>query len=111
MCLPSQHKARAGRIRGAAAAAAPCWRSSCTDSTSCRRTRSSSHPATSDVDGQAVSLRTFDHRTEAGTEPYELLVPAALADADGTVRVRFENQDDPACYDPSIADVWIRPVS
>ena len=30
-------------------------------------------------------------------------MPAATADK---VRVRFENQDDPAFYDPSIADVW-----
>jgi alpha-L-rhamnosidase len=26
------------------------------------------------------------------------------------VRVTFENQDDPAYYDPSIADVWTRPL-
>ena len=25
---------------------------------------------------------------------------------DDRVRVKFENQDDPAFYDPSIADVW-----
>ena len=30
--------------------------------------------------------------------------------ADDRVRMRFENQDDPAFYDPSIADVWTLPV-
>ncbi len=54
------------------------------------------------VDDREVHLRTFS-RGGGGTETYELLVPAATADK---VRVRFENQDDPAFYDPSIADVW-----
>jgi hypothetical protein len=62
------------------------------------------------VDGTQVLLRTFSHTGGAGTETYELVVPASLAAADGTVRVKFENQDDPAYYDPSIADVWTRPV-
>ena len=44
-------------------------------------------------------------RSGAGTETYEFVVPAALA-TDDRVRVKFENQDDPAFYDPSIADVW-----
>ncbi len=54
------------------------------------------------VDDREVHLRTFS-RGGGGTETYELLVPAVTADK---VRVRFENQDDPAFYDPSIADVW-----
>ena len=37
--------------------------------------------------------------------PAAPVVPAALA-TDDRVRVKFENQDDPAVYDPSIADVW-----
>ena len=63
------------------------------------------------VDGTEVLFRTFDHAGGAGTETYEFVVPASLAAADGTVRIRFENQDDPAFYDPSIADVWSRPLS
>ncbi|WP_156393625.1 family 78 glycoside hydrolase catalytic domain [Nocardioides sp. Root140] len=63
------------------------------------------------VDGTEVLLRTFAHTGGVGTEAYEFTVPAALAAADGTVRVKFENQGDPAYYDPSIADVWSRPVS
>ena len=60
------------------------------------------------VDGQEVLLRTFE-RGSGGTETYEFVVPAALA-TPTTVRVRFENQDDPAYYDPSIADVWTLPL-
>ena len=56
------------------------------------------------VDGQEVKLRTFS-KGGGGTETYEFVVPAALA-TDDRVRVKFENQDDPAFYDPSIADVW-----
>jgi alpha-L-rhamnosidase len=37
-------------------------------------------------------------------------VPADLATGD-KVRVRFENQDDPSFFDPSIADVWSMPAS
>ena len=62
------------------------------------------------VDGEEVVLRTHRRTAGAGTETYELVVPAALAAADGTVRVTFENQDDAAYYDPSIADVWTRPL-
>jgi alpha-L-rhamnosidase len=61
------------------------------------------------VDGQEVLHRTFG-RGSGGTVTYEFVVPAALAGAD-TVRVRFENQDDPAFYDPSIADVWTLPLT
>ena len=60
------------------------------------------------VDGQEVLLRTFS-RGSGGTETYEFVVPAALA-TDDRVRIRFENQDDPAFYDPSIADVWTLPA-
>ncbi|QMW64879.1 family 78 glycoside hydrolase catalytic domain [Mumia sp. ZJ1417] len=62
------------------------------------------------VDGEEVLLRTHQRTVGAGTETHEVVVPAALAAADGTVRVKFENQDDPAYYDPSIADVWSRPL-
>ena len=60
------------------------------------------------VDGREVLLRTFG-RDSGGTLTYEFVVPAELA-TDDRVRVRFENQDDPAFYDPSIADVWTLPV-
>ena len=60
------------------------------------------------VDGEEVLLRTHT-RASGGTETYEFVVPTRLA-ADDRVRVRFENQDDPAFYDPSIADVWTLPV-
>ena len=60
-----------------------------------------------DVDGQEVLHRTFEH--SSGTVTYEFVVPAAPASA-AKVRIRFENQDDPAYYDPSIADVWTRPL-
>ena len=60
------------------------------------------------VDGQEVLLRTFS-RGSGGTETYEFVVPAARA-TDDRVRIKFENQDDPAFYDPSIADVWTLPV-
>ena len=59
------------------------------------------------VDGREVHLRQFG-RDSGGTLTYEFAVPAASAD--DTVRVRFENQDDPTFYDPSIADVWTLPV-
>jgi alpha-L-rhamnosidase len=60
------------------------------------------------VDGQEVLLRTVS-RGSGGTETYEFVVPAARA-TDYSVRIRFENQDDPAFYDPSIADVWTLPL-
>ena len=53
-------------------------------------------------------FRTFS-RGSGGTETYEFVVPAAHA-ADDRVRIRFENQDDPAFFDPSIADVWTLPA-
>lgn len=62
------------------------------------------------VDGQEVRLRSFRHESGAGTETYEYVVPGELAKAD-TVRIKLENQDDPAFYDPSIADVWTRPTT
>ena len=61
------------------------------------------------VDGHEVLHRTFG-RSSGGTVTYEFVVPAALASA-GKVRIRFENQDDPAFFDPSIADVWTRPLA
>ena len=61
------------------------------------------------VDGQEVLHRTFEQGS-GGTVTYEFVVPAALASA-ASVRIRFENQDDPAYYDPSIADVWTRPLT
>jgi hypothetical protein len=61
------------------------------------------------VNGTQVLLRTFA-KASGGTETYEFVVPANLATGD-KVRVRFENQDDPAFYDPSIADVWSLPAS
>ena len=62
------------------------------------------------VDGQEVLLRTFSRGGGGGTETYEFVVPASAA-TDDRVRVRFENQDDPAFYDPSIADVWTLPLN
>ena len=62
------------------------------------------------VDGQVVATRLFSHTGGEGTETYELLVGASHATG-GTVRVKFENLDDHAFYDPSIADVWSLPVA
>lgn len=56
------------------------------------------------VDGREALVRTFS-KGGGGTETYEHVIPATFATS-GRVRVRFENQDDPAFYDPSIADVW-----
>ena len=53
-----------------------------------------------------MHLRQFG-RDSGGTLTYEFAVPAS---ADDSIRVRFENQDDPTFYDPSIADVWTLPV-
>ncbi|TBN58263.1 hypothetical protein EYE40_13140 [Glaciihabitans arcticus] len=62
------------------------------------------------VDGQEVHLRQFPHTTGAGTETFDVLVPARYA-TDGTVHLKFETQTDHSFYDPSIADVWTLPVS
>ena len=60
------------------------------------------------VDGQEVLLRTF---TRASRRHRDLRVRRpGRAGHRRPVRVRFENQDDPAFYDPSIADVWTLPV-
>ncbi|TYL49819.1 Bacterial alpha-L-rhamnosidase [Nocardioides sp. BGMRC 2183] len=56
------------------------------------------------VGEEELVLRTIT-QGGAGLVNYEVVVPAELVTAD-TVRVRFENQDDAAYYDPSIADVW-----
>lgn len=56
------------------------------------------------VDGREAFLRTFS-KGGAGTETSEYVIPAALV-TKAKVRIKFENQDDPAFYDPSIADVW-----
>jgi alpha-L-rhamnosidase len=61
------------------------------------------------VDGAETHLRNFEQGS-GGTVTYEFAVPASLASS-RTVRIRFENQDDPAYYDPSIADVWTRPLA
>lgn len=61
------------------------------------------------VDGQEAFLRTFS-KGGGGTETYEYVVPASLITS-GKVRIKFENQDDPSFYDPSIADVWTLPAS
>ncbi|MCS5719863.1 glycoside hydrolase family 78 protein [Herbiconiux sp. CPCC 205763] len=61
------------------------------------------------VDGEEITTRQFSHTTGVGTETYELVVDASHAAGD-TVRVRFENLDDHAFYDPSIADVLTLPV-
>ena len=55
------------------------------------------------VDDSEVHLRTFS-RGGGGTR--DVRVRRAGASTADKVRVRFENQDDPAFYDPSIADVW-----
>lgn len=59
------------------------------------------------VDGKEAFVRTFS-KGGGGTETYEYVVPAALVTTN-RVRIKFENQDDPAFYDPSIADVWTLP--
>jgi hypothetical protein len=62
------------------------------------------------VDGEQVALRQYPHTTGAGTETWEFVVDAEHATSD-TVRVKFENQNDSAYYDPSIADVWTQPLA
>jgi len=62
------------------------------------------------IDGKVVTTRLFSHTTGLGTETYELLVGGSFATS-GKVRVKFENLDDHAFYDPSIADVWTLPVA
>lgn len=62
------------------------------------------------VNGEEVHERLFSHTGGVGTETYEFEVDASQATAE-TVRVRYENLDDHTFYDPSIADVWSRPVT
>jgi hypothetical protein len=60
------------------------------------------------VDGVVVHHRSFQRTAGgAGTVSYQVVIDAAHADADGTVRVRFQDSGDG--YDPSIADVWSLP--
>lgn len=62
------------------------------------------------VDDVEVALRQEAHTTGAGTETWEFVVGAEHATS-GTVRVKFENQEDHSYYDPSIADVWSLPLA
>ncbi|MGO2519744.1 MAG: family 78 glycoside hydrolase catalytic domain [Microbacterium sp.] len=61
------------------------------------------------VDDEEVFLRSSSHTDGAGTETFEFVVDEKYATSD-IVRIRFENQDNAAYYDPSIADVWTLPV-
>ena len=61
------------------------------------------------VNGELVTTRTHAHTGGAGTVTWETVVDASFATS-GTVRVRFENLDDHAFFDPSIADVWSLPL-
>lgn len=61
------------------------------------------------VDDEEVFLRLSDHKGGGGTETFEFVVDAEHATSD-TVRIKFENQDNAAYYDPSIADVWTLPL-
>ncbi|GAB3403415.1 hypothetical protein GCM10027515_14390 [Schumannella luteola] len=61
------------------------------------------------VDGEAVHTRQNARATGAGTETFQVLVPADRVKGD-TVRVTFQNLDDHSYYDPSIADVWSLPA-
>jgi alpha-L-rhamnosidase len=40
---------------------------------------------------------------------YQFVVQPSAGTADGKVRIRF--QDVPGDYDPSIADVWVAPLT
>ena len=63
------------------------------------------------VDGVLIHPRSY-RRTAAGegTVAYQVLVHRADLTADGTVRVRFEEDSEGRNYDPSIADVWSVPA-
>ncbi len=62
------------------------------------------------LDGKVASQRRFQ-RTESasGTVTYQFVVQPSADTADGKVRIRF--QDVPGDYDPSIADVWVVPLT
>nr|GID87135.1 hypothetical protein Ade03nite_60590 [Actinoplanes derwentensis] len=59
------------------------------------------------VDGVLVHARSYRRTASAeGTVSYQILVDRADLGADGTVRVRFQEDSGGHNYDPSIADVW-----
>jgi hypothetical protein len=64
------------------------------------------------ADGVLVHARSYQRTaTGQGTVAYQVLVDRADLTADGTVRVRFQEDADGRNYDPSIADVWSVPVA
>ncbi|WP_205650204.1 family 78 glycoside hydrolase catalytic domain [Actinoplanes solisilvae] len=64
------------------------------------------------VDGVPVHARSYRRTaTGEGTVGYQILVDRADLTADGTVRVRFQEDAEGRNYDPSIADVWSLPVT
>lgn len=64
------------------------------------------------VDGVLVNSRSYQRTAGGeGTVSYQILVDRADLTADGTVRVRFQEDAEGRNYDPSIADVWSLPVT
>ena len=64
------------------------------------------------VDGVLVHSRSYQRTAGGeGTVVYQILVDRADLTADGTVRVRFQEDADGRNYDPSIADVWSLPAT
>ena len=64
------------------------------------------------VDGVVVHPRSYQRTAGGeGTVTYQVLVDRADLTADGTVRVRFQEDAEGRNYDPSIADVWSVPVA
>jgi len=64
------------------------------------------------VDGVLVHPRAYQRTAGGeGTVSYQILVDRADLTADGSVRVRFQEDAEGRNYDPSIADVWSLPVT
>ncbi|MEU4156472.1 family 78 glycoside hydrolase catalytic domain [Actinoplanes sp. NPDC026670] len=64
------------------------------------------------IDGVVVHSRSYQRTAGGeGTVTYQILVDRADLIADGTVRVRFQEDADGRNYDPSVSDVWSLPVT
>ncbi|WP_433789101.1 family 78 glycoside hydrolase catalytic domain [Actinoplanes sp. CA-252034] len=64
------------------------------------------------VDGVVVHSRSYQRTAGGeGAVTYQVLVDRADLTADGTVRVRLQEDVDGRNYDPSVADVWSVPVT
>lgn len=61
------------------------------------------------VNGQKVYSREY-HSTGGGTVTYQFAVDDPALLESGTVRIRFQEDEEGRNYDPSIADVWTMPI-